>query len=213
MKKALLFFLMITTQGVLLCSAQSDKNLFAEESISAVRKGSFTGDAFYGFPNFYTLLSDNLIFTYGPQAISTKKIGFGPIGGRVEYLLSHKFGFGLEVAYLYSRVEQTFKSEDNDSVIYRRSLIRSKLGFVPTFNYHFSKNSLFDFYVTGGVGIKYSKTVLEGVSDNYHLTFIIPIAWRLAFGARFFPTPHLGFGMNMGIGQGGIINFSASYKF
>lgn len=205
MKRALLFSILST----LLFTTS-----FAQETepvqLGAMRKFDFIVEPFYGFPNFYKgILAGKA--NYSDGEISVKSEGIGPLGGRIEFMLSDKFGLGVETAYVHGKITRTY-TNSNGEVDYIGTISRTKIGAIATFNFHFSKNEMFDAYGTGGLGYKYSQVIREDKFANANIQLNLPVAWRLGIGARFFPVPMWGISMNAGVGQGGLINIGTVFK-
>ncbi len=184
-------------------------------SAQAVSQGTILIDAYYGFPDLYktsfkTLYEDNSNVKVG---------GIGPIGGRVEYLLSDKFGVGLDVAYTSASV--SFDRESTDSVgtpiTYQDKAGTNKIGGMITFNYHFVDSDQLDAYAMLGAGYKNRVFTYEssepGYEDETSSGSLFPVSFRIGAGMRYFFTDNIGMNMAIGFGQGGLINGGLSVKF
>ena len=79
-------------------------------------------------------------------------------------------------------------------------------------NKHIVQNDLVDAYVGAGVGYRYVNRKLEGLDDEQDGA-LIPVAFRLAFGARFFFTENLGAHVELGAWGGAPLQMGLSLKF
>ena len=191
--------------------SQAVDDVTPNAKIGALTTGNLVIESFFGAPNFYRLILETAVANNaGPNVVSEVK-GIGPLGIRGEYMINDKFGFGLDVAYLSGQLDQKLIDLASNAVLETYSGRITKIGFVPCFNRHFSKNDLFDAYFGGGIGFKYSYFKSTKPGEQAFL-LSIPVAWRFGIGVRFFPIQKLAIGLNVGIGQGGIINFGIAYK-
>ncbi len=182
-------------------------------SAQALEEGNMLVEGYYGFPNLYTSVFKA---AYSTGFESNLEVGsIGPLGGRFEYMMSDKFGIGLDVGYSQSSI--TFTEEGSLSTTrYEYDFTTSKLGFMVTFNYHF------DFVPDNmdlalGLGAGYGSRKFEFTSNEpgYQRTdieSIIPIASRLGATFRYFFTDNIGANVGIGIGQGGLLNAGISVK-
>lgn len=197
-------------------------------SAQAVMQGNILIDAYYGFPDLYkttfrTLYEDNSDVKVG---------GIGPIGGRVEYLLSDKFGVGLDVAYTsanatFNRDEAQYDANgvpvidpttgQQAVVTYQDKAGTSKIGGMITFNYHFANSDVLDAYGMLGAGYKNRVFTYEssepGYEDETSAGSLFPVSFRIGAGMRYFFTENIGANLAIGFGQGGLINGGITAKF
>lgn len=150
---------------------------------------------------------------------------FGPLTFRGEYLVSDKFGVGVDIsvnrtAADWNRQEVYYNNATNQDVIviYKDRIVTQKIGLMATFNYHFLENDNFDLAGVFGIGygqrtISYSSTQPNFVNKDYSIGIIWPIAARLGVNMRYFFTPNIGANIGLGIGQGGLIHGGISFKF
>lgn len=210
----------IILSALICCSVYSlNGQISAESAVEnvpdnvVVRQGQLYQEVFYGFPNFYRGFDNGVRNVDGlGNTTLTKSRGLGPIGTRVEYMMNDDFSIGFETVTLIGENEYLYLSPDGDTLdrFYRK---RTKIGVLPLFTFHFSKIPKFDMYWCAGLGYKFFKYESSGNENIIDFTRIsLPVSWRFAVGFRFLPIPRLGIGMNVGIGQGGIINFGAVYK-
>lgn len=213
MKKSLT----IVSAFLLLLTAQTNT-----ASAQAVEEGNIVIEGYYGFPNLYTSVFKTTYANSGSSIDLTVK-GLGPVGGRVEYLLADKFGLGLDVGFNNTKInykEQVTEFDPNtgNSVLktYNYDYSTQKLGVMVTMNYHFIDNDALDLYGMFGVGYGNRSFSFKSDDPNYteqKVDGLIPIASRLGVGMRYFFTDNLGVNLNLGFGQGGLLNAGISAKF
>jgi hypothetical protein len=188
----------------------------------AVQEGNVIIDAYYGFPNLYTSIYKGLYANSGTE-INLTIGGIGPLGGRIEYLVADKFGVGLDIAYDNTTINyQEAKSVYNTTTMvteertYDYDYATRKIGGMVTFNYHFLDHDALDAYAMIGAGYKNRNFSFESTDPDYTaatVSGLIPIAFRIGGGMRYFFTPNIGANLAIGIGQGGIVNGGISVKF
>lgn len=213
MKKSLT----IVSAFLLLLTAQTNT-----ASAQAVEEGNIIIEGYYGFPNLYTSIFKTTYANSGTSTDLTIK-GLGPVGGRVEYLLADKFGLGLDVGFNNTKISYKdqvteFDSNTGNSVVktYNYDFSTQKIGVMVTMNYHFIDNDALDLYGMFGVGYGNRSYSFKSNDPNYSEGKVdspIPIASRLGIGMRYFFTDNLGVNLNLGVGQGGLMNAGISAKF
>lgn len=181
----------------------------------AVHEGNVLIDAYYGFPDLYRT---TLRSAYEQSGNTDLKVGgIGPIGGRVEYLLSDKFGLGLDVAYTNTAVTYNRDTVNaSGPVTYEDKVGTKKIGGMVTFNYHFVNNDQLDAYAMLGAGYKQRTWYYESTDPNYsgdEIKGLIPVSFRIGAGMRYFFTDNIGMNVAVGFGQGGLINGGITAKF
>ena len=82
-------------------------------------------------------------------------------------------------------------------------------------NKHIVQNDQMDAYIGAGVGYRMINRVAStnGEPDSEQEEAVIPVAFRLAFGARFFFTDNLGAHIELGAWGGAPIQFGLALKF
>ena len=184
-------------------------------SAQAVMEGNILIDIYYGFPDLYkttlrTAYSDNNNVQTG---------GIGPIGGRVEYLLSDKFGVGLDIAYTsaFATFDRDAVDASGNTITYQDEVGTNKIGGMATLNYHISNNDKLDAYAMVGAGYKNRVFTYEtsepGYVDETSSGSLFPVSFRIGAGMRYFFTDNIGANLAIGFGQGGLINGGISAKF
>jgi hypothetical protein len=183
-----------------------------------VEQGNVIVDTYYGFPNLYTAVFKT---TYanaqsnGAQANLNVR-GFGPVGIRGEYLVTDKFGIGLDMHYQSSSVD--FDEVDNSgatAVTYNYKFKTTKIVIMPSFNFHFLEEEKMDLYlqVAAGYGSrKFSFTSTEPGYSNPTVKGLFPVSFRTAVGYRYFFSDNIGINVALGLG-GPLVSGGLSFKF
>jgi outer membrane protein W len=170
----------------------------------AVEQGNVIIDAYYGFPNLW---ATSLNTTYVGSGTNVETSSLGPLGGRVEYMLSDNFGLGIDFLYASNSVSYT-----DNTYNYKVSVNRPRV--LPRFNYHFGNSDALDLYGVLGIGWNGTKYVFESNDPSENLSFdaLVPVAFRLGFGMRYFFTDNIGANMELGFG-GAAVTAGLSVKF
>jgi hypothetical protein len=181
-----------------------------------VEKGNVIVDAYYGFPNLYTSAFKTLYANSGSE-LNLKVAGLGPLGIRGEYLVADKFGIGLDIHYQQSSIDYNQATNDasGNAVVYNYNYKTTKIAIMPSFNFHFLEEDAMDLYlqVAAGYGNRtYAFTSTDPAYSNPSVKGLIPVAFRLAVGYRYFFTENLGINMAVGLG-GPLVSGGLSLKF
>ncbi len=189
-------------------------------------KSSVLVDAYYGFPNLFESIlktdanniQNSTSGTSASTAIGSLSIyGIGPMGAKAEYLLTDKFGMGID--FNYSNVGIKFSNatvdQNGNAVTYNYNLsspaIRAMLGF----NFHFVRTDKLDVYWAVKAGY-YNRSFGMVTNDpNYRLNLSLgdPLAFRIEIGMRYFFTENIGLNVNLGFPGGPLIAAGVSFKF
>lgn len=203
MKKAVL-----TIMGIVLLTLHSPHNTSAQ----SVEQGTIIIDPYYGFPFAGKILIEEL---FSPMTMTVT--GVGPTGGRIEYLLTDRFGMGIDI--IYKQIIGDFTAQDtasNNIYTYRGTVTRTRIQV--RFNYHLmASGENLDLYVGMATGTNNRKVVLTSVDDpTQELTFnnfqFLPFSARIAFGMRYYFMKNIGLNTELGIG-GPLITAGVSIKF
>ena len=198
-----------------------------------VAQGNILVDTYYGFTNAGQSLYESsweIEAQYWQnlgQESSVTTSGLGPIGFRAEYLVSDKFGVGMDFAFDQGSASLTRSYDSDGDGIEENYLTEGKTfkwGAMLTLNYHMVTNQYIDLYLTSGAGYKSRTSSLttnelmgaeEFDEQAIGLTpeTVIPFAGRLGLGCRFFFTENIGANVGVGFGQGGLMNAGLSFKF
>ena len=193
---------------------------FSASAQSTVMKGNILIDAGIGWPTGNVLWSDDGNGTWDNYQ---RKGGPFAFGGRLEYMVADGFGIGLDGNYVttgYS-YDQEFTSQvfdpntgnfSDSTYTENYGLTTKRMRVMLRMNKHIVQNDLVDAYIGAGVGYKYVNRVVEGIDDEQDGA-LIPVAFRLAFGARFFFTENLGAHVELGAWGGAPLQMGLSLKF
>ncbi|MBI1838259.1 MAG: hypothetical protein HYR91_13440 [Flavobacteriia bacterium] len=187
-----------------------------------IEQGKILIDGYYGFPNLYSSIFKGLYANSGTE-LNLKIGSLGPIGLRTEYLLTDKIGLGLDLGFNSSSISY----DDNttiynsttgnyDPITYNYKFSTKKIGAIATFNFHFIENDNLDAYFTVGMGYGNRSFTYASNDPNYSFATvksIIPVAYKIGVGMRYFFTENIGANLALGFGQGGLINAGLTAKF
>lgn len=191
--------------------------LFAATFITPVKAQVFeTGDVliegYYGFPNLYTSVLKAAYVNDNSIQEDVKIGGIGPIGFRAEYMVTDKIGMGIDINYTNTYVSW---SEDYTGINYNYEISVPRFRAMGKFNFHFTDSDVFDAYGSVGAGYsswKYKLDTNDPFYTDTEQSSLIPVAFRLAVGARYFFTDNVGANLEFGLGGGSIIHAGLSYK-
>jgi outer membrane protein W len=187
----------------------------------AVEEGNLVFEGYYGFPNLYTSVFKTAYVNAGTE-LDVKAGGAGPFGLKFEYLVTDKIGLGLDIGITSSSISfNDLGSVYNPNtgqyteVLYNYDFSTRKIGALVCFNYHFLDNDEFDLYSTVGVG--YSNRNFDFTSTDpdfvpMSVSSIFPVGFKAGLGMRYFFTDNIGANLQLGIGQGGLLNAGISFK-
>lgn len=186
-------------------------------SAQAVEEGNVLIDTYYGFPNLYTAVFKSAYANSGAEQ-DVKIKGLGPVGLRVEYLLTDKIGLGVDLGFNNTNItyKEAGTNSNGDPTVYEYDYTTQKFGVMVTFNYHFIENDNLDFYGIVGAGYGNRSFKFSSTDPNYQdeeIKGFIPVASRIGIGLRYFFTDNIGANVGVGFGQGGILNAGLSFKF
>lgn len=189
-------------------------------------EGDIGVEVYYGTPTLFQRFA-KAVFEIDSLSVNNINVSnAGPVGIRGEYMVSQKFGLGIDFGFNNIRVtadrtESVYNSSTDtyNDVVYQDQLNTTKFGGMVTFNYHFLEEERLDLAVTGGVGYGYrtfsvSSTQPEFDDKKYSIgTIVWPLALRVGFVGRYYFTPNIGLNLGLGLGHGGIMNGGVSFKF
>lgn len=182
-------------------------------SAQVLDEGNILIEAYYGFPNLYTTV---LKSTYASGSDGYEENievgGAGPIGVRGEYLITEKFGIGLDMNYTNTYISWT---EDWQGTTYNYKVSVPRIRAMAKFNFHFVQTDQFNAYTSFGAGYGSLKYVYDTNDPNWTTDedkFPIPVSFRLAAGARYFFTENIGVNLEFGLFGGALIHGGLSFK-
>src|SRR5687768_3458520 len=110
-------------------------------------KGNVIIDAYYGFPNLLTSLVKTS-YQNSTQFGSTNPVkisSIGPIGGKIEYVLSNRIGLGINVNYANTSVKGDYDvMENGKTVTYTYKASVPRLRIMPTLSVHLGNSDKLD---------------------------------------------------------------------
>lgn len=166
----------------------------SQSSGNCVEQGTILIDAFYGFPYFNGTLLRAAYSSDSIQSGSTVH-NYNQFGGKIEYMLNDKIGIGLEGTYALATVDY----QANNLQFYTAGI--SKYRILGKMNYHFATTANIDPYLTWGAGYKNTKIYSNEPGDNRKITVnIVPVAFRVGIGMRYFFTDAVGVNAEVGLG-------------
>jgi opacity protein-like surface antigen len=187
-----------------------------------VEQGSIMIDPYVGAPTA-NVWWQQVVNLDGTENFSTagSPVSFG---GRVEYMLADNFGLGIDVNYAIAGYKYTDPQYlyDGTTGMYQSGEYKytsKRLRAMLRFNYHFVQTDNLDMYLGVGAGYKNVKrtatwTTSSGTDDDATLTgSLLPVAFRVAMGGRYYFIPNLGLNFEIGAGGGGIIQGGLAVKF
>ncbi|MDF2451109.1 MAG: hypothetical protein K0S26_613, partial [Bacteroidota bacterium] len=180
-------------------------------------------DAFYGYPYVVGKYIKTIVSESGSGSIDVTNLNH--IGGRFEYMVNDIIGLGLEYTYasVTAKYIETHSVYNYSTNQYETQNDYYTLGFnkqrvLGKINIHFATTKNLDPYATGGIGYKltnvYSNNIddQEAVNNVSNTMNIIPVAFRLGIGMRYYFIKNMGVGIEAGLG-GPAVQIGLSGKF
>lgn len=185
---------------------------FTKASGQAMEEGNFGVNIYYGFPNFFNALIKN----YADPDADAEAKSMGPIGGNFEYMVSDKFGIGMEVNYSTVSIEwrDTDSTTGVSTFTHKVSLNRTRI--MPRFNIHFGSSENFDGYfgvAAGYLMTKYKYETNDPNGQDDEAPGLFPFAMRVALGGRYYFSDNIGLHVELGLGGGALVHGGLSFKF
>ncbi len=176
-----------------------------------VEEGNVIVEAYYGWPNLYTTALKALYTDAYSEGVTVGSIG--PLGGRIEYMLSDVVGVGVDVGYVNTTV--SYKEDAGSGNYYNYDISAPKFTALFKMNFHFTKSDKVDAFGGFGVGYrnrtyKFKTNDPDFVESNIESYF--PVGIRASLGIRYFLTENIGLNAEMGLG-GPLLSFGISTKF
>jgi len=184
-------------------------NFTVKSNAQTFSQGDIIIDVLAGGPNFSkTFVGGDLDLVEGE---SEEVSGMLPVGLRGEFMVTDKFGIGLEFTYASGKREFNY-SDGTDN--YTDTWKHNKLRVLPTFNMHFLDSDMADLYISLGAGIKNVNYTWESTDVDALDALDIPtgkISGKLAIGTRIFFSDNIGINLAFGIG-GPLVNGGLSIR-
>jgi hypothetical protein len=170
--------------------------IFSTGSAQVHKEGGVVADVYYGFPNLWAYNYSVTVQDHSEYK-NPKFLSLGPVGARIEYLLTNKIGVGIDASFAYTNIKYAF---DDGNGFSNYDLTISRFRIVPRCNIHFGNHSKVDPYVAFGVGYFHRSVVSNPVNTDLTISAYYPISILGKFGLRYFFSDHIGLGVEMGIG-------------
>lgn len=199
---------LILISYLIIISNNSDAQIEKRFNLS-VAKGDIIVDAYYGFLTFHKAGLQLVASQFSGAYSNYNYSGYGPVGGRVEYMLTEMIGVGMEFNYSDDKINW---QEGNYNYDYNVTRMR----IFPRLNIHFSEDEKLDAYFGVGAGYREVFRVMSSNRPNftgYSTPAFIPIAVRLSVGIRYFISDHVGLAIEAGFGGGALLHPGLSFKF
>ncbi len=193
-----------------------------EESENCVGKGKFIIDAFYGYPYMVGKYINTAVSSSG-ESINVTNLNH--VGGKVEYMINNVIGLGMECTYasVTAKYANTYSVYNNSTgqydYQYNNYMIGiNKLRLLAKVNIHFATSKYIDPYATAGIGYKQTNVYSDDINNQNAVNEldnalnIIPVAFRMGIGMRYYFIKNLGITIEGGIG-GPLIQAGISGKF
>lgn len=186
-------------------------------AVAQVEQGNIIIDGYYGFPNLMTGLLRSIATNASTTSFDLKVTGVGPFGGRLSYMATDNIGIGLDVFYANSGFEYSDTIISGNGTRYFYKLSNPRPRFLARVDYHFNIAEKVDMYAGAGIGYSTAKYKLETNDPTFVLTQystrnLVPVAYRIAFGTKFYFVKFLGAGVEVGLG-GPLVTVGLSGKF
>lgn len=194
-----------TLTALLLFSSNSFAQKGQSSSGNCIEKGTILIDAFYGFPYFNgTLLKS----AYRDSLGNNNQVrNLNHFGGKFEIMLNDKMGVGIEGTWASATVRYMGKYNQ----IYTAGV--DKLRILAKMNFHFATSESVDPYLTWGIGYKNTKIYTNEPNEVNDIDItLVPIAFRVGIGMRYFFTDIIGINAEVGLG-GPLMQGGLSLKF
>jgi len=185
--------------------------IFSNKVNAQVEQGNIIIEPYYGFSLSNAYLKS--LETNSVYDVSSKTTNIGPFGFRGEFLVSDLIGVGVDINYRKSTFTGEYTSNSN---VYSDTYTVTQTRLMARMNFHFIHDGSIDFY--SGLGIGYKMSPREFSSTDPYATpesydAILPIAFRMSAGFRYFFIDNLGVGAEVGIGGGSFANIGITAKF
>jgi opacity protein-like surface antigen len=205
-------------------SLKAQESTKKEESENCVSKGKFIIDAYYGYPYLVGSYVNQLVTESGSSS-SIDVTNLNHLGGRFEYMLNNTIGLGFEYTYasVTAKYAETYSMYNNSTNQYEDHTDMYKVGInkqrmLAKINIHFATSKYLDPYATAGIGYKKTNVYSNNINDQdlvnevYGALNIVPVAFRMGIGMRYYFIKNMGIGIEAGIG-GPAVQIGLSGKF
>ncbi|MEY4141730.1 MAG: hypothetical protein RL110_1102 [Bacteroidota bacterium] len=197
-------------------------------------QGSVSIDPYIGIPNWANSIIYNQYDGNATNVQDYQVVGsMLSYGGRVEYMISDQVGIGADVNYevsgysfkfddyVYDANGNALQDVNGDYLIttYQTQYTAKKMRAMFRLNFHFVQSEKVDMYTAFAGGYRNVNRTSEtnpttsGYSDINLNGALIPVAGRLAVGAKIYFTQNIGAHVELGAFGGGLLQAGLSVKF
>lgn len=184
-------------------------SLFSTKAQAQVEKGSIIIEPYYGYSLFSTAIMESYERSDAP---SSSYKGLGPMGIRFEYFVSDLIGLGIDANYKSLELSQDYLSDANT---YTETFTSKQIRVMARMNFHFVRTEKVDFYAGYGIGYKSNSWGFTDTNPNsIHTDFdaLIPVAFRMSTGVRYFFTDNIGANLEIGFAGGSLATAGITIK-
>lgn len=183
--------------------------LFSNQVNAQVEKGTIILEPFYG----YSLSGGTMKLINTEGSLNNSFSQLGPMGLRFEFMVSDLIGLGVDAVHKKSEISTEWETY---SSTYTNTNTITKTFIMARMNFHFVRTEAVDFYAGYGIGYKMGgykfESTLEGNTEP-EFDVLIPVAFRVSTGVRYFFTENIGAGVELGFGGGSVASASLAFKF
>lgn len=172
------------------------------------QRGKVMIDFYYGFPNLWSSALERVVDAqFTPAGLDFSSVG--PLGGRVEVMVSNRIGLGVDVLFAESGLDFTTTGPDPNgeggTAEYSYAITVKRPRVLGRLNVHLMDNRFLDPYFVVGLGYNGTKAIIQTDdpifnAQDFNLPFSLPVAARVGFGMRVMVLKFLGVGAEIGIG-------------
>lgn len=203
MKKSILFFILT----ILIFKNAKAQFKLNENSEFAVHKHNVMLSVGYAAPS---IIRQYLKYKTTRDEITVS--GVGPIVGKLEYMISDRFGIGVNASYSQSKIKWYDDGYDTIQQLYRKfefGIKAYEISGTIRANYHFWKRKKIDSYFGLGIGYglihMWSYTLAHTTKFSIVYDFPKPLSLECTYGFKYFPTKHVGMFAEIGLGKSWIL--------
>ncbi|NOQ72058.1 MAG: outer membrane beta-barrel protein [Crocinitomix sp.] len=193
---------------------------FNNTAVAQVEQGNLIIDPYIGTPTRNIIWGSIISGVTSNSDFSTAGLPVS-FGGRAEFMAADNFGIGVDVNYVMSGYQYSTSYFDTVTVAtydanykYTANILRAMVRL----NYHFVQTDVLDAYFGVGAGyrtVKRTGSYSWGGEERDDLSTsitLVPVAFRLALGARYYFTDNIGANVELGLLGGGPIQVGLSIK-
>lgn len=185
---------------------------------SSKQKKEIVVNVYAGGPNLQASFVEVVLSV--DTVMNVKQVSAGTkvplLGARVSYSINPRISLGGDVNYRVTEID-FYGNIDGEFEIYRYYAEINQIRMSLRAEYHFdTENDKLDLYIPASIGYKYTLLVLKTTDPNYRKGQVnfnrIPVSTRIGFGMRYFIEERIGFGIEIGAGNGGVIQGGLTFR-